>query len=101
MQVFRENRLLRFLLCHCLAGIAVGWGLVATLLFTNAGGLGDLVFGSDDPVVPVLMLLGGMAVTFGSAAMGTGVMSLPWREPSATPTARRDTARGAPGRGPQ
>lgn len=73
-----ENRILRFLLVHCLTGIAVGWMLVGALLFINAGGLADLVFGSDIPGLALAMLLGANALTFGSLAMGTGLMSMPY-----------------------
>ncbi len=85
-----ETCLLRFLIGHCLAGIAVGWMLVAALLFVNAGGLADLVFGSDVPILALAMLLGANALTFGSLAMGTGLMSMPYDD--GRPRRRREIA---------
>ena len=73
----RVPLLIRFLLLHAAIGIGAGWLMLAGLLATNAGGLANLVCGSAAPSLPLAMLMFGTAVTFGSAAMGAGVMMLP------------------------
>jgi len=71
-----NDPLLRFLLRHCLAGVLAGWTMVALLLGLDVAGLGTLVLTSDGWLVPLVMLLVFFAITFGSVAMGTAVMSL-------------------------
>ena len=93
MRMRPSSTLLRFLLAHCLVGVLIGAALVVLLLATNALGLADLVFGSDSPVLAIAMLLGANALTFGSLAMGTGVMSLPYDGPR--PRHRRERTRWA------
>jgi hypothetical protein len=70
--------LIRFLLLHAAIGIAAGWLVVAGLLATNAGGLADVVFHAAAPALPIAMLMFGTAITFGGAAMGAGIMLLPY-----------------------
>lgn len=70
------SELLRFLAGHLLVGIAVGWTLLGLLLWTNAMGLADLLWASNDWPLLLGLLLFGFAITFGSLAMGTGVMGL-------------------------
>jgi hypothetical protein len=74
----RAPRLIRFMLLHAAIGIAAGWLVVGGLLATNTGGLADLVFRSSVPALPLVMLMIGTAITFGSAAMGAGIMMLPY-----------------------
>ncbi len=73
---FRRHALLRFMLSHCLVGIAAGWGFVAGLLALDIGGLSALIFGSDEPALALALLLFGTAITFGSVAMGGAIMNL-------------------------
>lgn len=68
--------LLRFLLHHCLIGIAAGWMLLAGLLLTDAMGLASLIFTSSSWIEAMVLLLVFFAITFGSLSMGTGVMLL-------------------------
>ncbi len=76
IEFFRRHALLRFMLAHCLVGIAAGWGFVAGLLALDIGGLAGLIFGSDEPALALALLLFGTAITFGSVAMGGAIMNL-------------------------
>lgn len=67
--------LIRFLILNALIGVAIGWGLVAGLLWLDAGGLGTLVLRSDSPILAVAVLGVFFSITFGSVAMGTAVMT--------------------------
>ena len=71
-----RTELVLFLLRHCRAGVAAGWLTLALLLWTDVGRLGTLVGASDLWPLPLLMLLAAFAVTFGSVAMGAGIMGL-------------------------
>nr|WP_321444881.1 hypothetical protein [uncultured Cohaesibacter sp.] len=65
--------------------LAINWiiGLVATviiftgLILTNAAGLQDLIFGSEEPIIPMALLFFGLLITICSVAMGMAVMMLP------------------------
>lgn len=76
VEFFRRHALLRFMLAHCLVGIAAGWGFVVGLLALDIGGLAGLIFGSDEPALALALLLFGTAITFGSVAMGGAIMNL-------------------------
>lgn len=76
LEFFRRHALLRFMLSHCLVGIAAGWGFVAGLLALDIGGLAGLIFGSDAPALALALLLFGTAITFGSVVMGGAIMSI-------------------------
>ncbi|WP_201153692.1 hypothetical protein [Rhodothalassium salexigens] len=67
--------MLRFLLHHCLVGIAVGWTFMAALLALDIGALRTLIWQSDVTVLALGLLAFFLAITFGSLAMGTAVMS--------------------------
>lgn len=68
------TRFNKFLLKHLCKGIAFGWGLLAMFLISNLGGVGSLIFTSSNSVMAVGLLGLGFAITFGSCAMGIGVM---------------------------
>jgi len=72
----QRHELLRFLAGHLVVGLAAGWTLLALLLWTDVGGLATLLWESPDWPLLLAMLAFGFAITFGSLAMGTGVMSL-------------------------
>ncbi|TLP43376.1 hypothetical protein FDK21_17600 [Cohaesibacter sp. CAU 1516] len=65
--------------------LAINWviGLFATiivfvgLILTNAAGLQDLIFGSDEPLIPMALLFFGLLITICSVAMGMAVMMVP------------------------
>ncbi|MCW5770886.1 MAG: hypothetical protein KIT16_04560 [Rhodospirillaceae bacterium] len=71
-----RHPLLKFMLGHCLVGIAAGWSFVAGMLAFDVGGLAALIFGSASPGLALALLLFGTAVTFGGVAMGGAIMSL-------------------------
>lgn len=65
--------------------LAINWliGFLATvivflgLLITNAAGLQDLIFGSDEPLIPMALLFFGLLITICSVAMGVAIMMVP------------------------
>lgn len=65
-----------FLVWHCLAGVVAGWTVVGGLLWSDVAGVGRLVMTSDLFPVPLVMLLGAFAITFGSVAIGSAIMGL-------------------------
>lgn len=74
---FRElPHLLRFLAINASFGIVIGGVAATALLWWDIGGLGTLFANSRHPFIAGLLLYGGFAVTFGSAAMGTAVLFL-------------------------
>lgn len=73
-------RLLRHLALSLAIGVTVGMAFALMLLAMNVSQIRDLVFGSSDPVLALVMLLILNALTFGSLAMGTGIMHLPWHD---------------------
>jgi hypothetical protein len=72
-----KNPLFRLLVWNWLAGAAVAVMLFTGLISTNTMHLRDLILESDQPVVPVAMLVAGFLVTFSSVAMGTAIMMMP------------------------
>ena len=72
----RLPRIVRFLALHCLMGTALGAGFAGLLMMINLGGLMDLIATSDQPALPIAMLVVGCALTFGSATMAAAVMSI-------------------------
>lgn len=92
------NPLLRLLAVNALSGSFVALVVVGGLFASNAGGLYDLVAGSSDPAVPVILLVFGFIITLGSAAMGTAVMMLPRDGSDERGSGRRERAfRATPG----
>jgi hypothetical protein len=74
----RTPQLLRFLAAHMGFGIAVGIAFASLVVMTNTAGLNDLLTGDEHPYIAIAMLNIMCALTFGSLAMGIGVMTLPW-----------------------
>lgn len=66
-------RLVRYLVRHMIIGVVSGWIFSASLLVFNIGGLGDLISGSPAGALAAVMLFIVMAITWGSAAMGTAI----------------------------
>lgn len=73
----REREFLVFLARHALAGIAVGWLLLAAVVWFDVASIGSLLWTTDAPVLTLLLAAGGFGVTFGSLAMGTAIFLLP------------------------
>lgn len=81
--------LLSFLLGHLLVGVLAGWMVLGLLLWFDVAGLWSLIAESDSAGLVLALLAFGFAVTFGSLAMGTGVMGLTTPRPPRAPPARR------------
>lgn len=95
------NPLIRLLAWNWLAGAAAAVTLMVGILATNAMHLRDLILGSDNPVVPIVMLLFGFLVTFCSVAMGSAIMGLGQSDDPTGGRGQRDTAEGGDGWVPQ
>jgi hypothetical protein len=61
---------------NCAIGIAGGWTSLAAIIVTDTAHLRTLIWNEDSPVVPIVLLATGFAITFGSAAMGAAVMAM-------------------------
>ncbi len=75
------TRIHKLLLWSLLKGVLVGWALLALLLILNLGGIRDLIVSSSDTVLATFLLAVGFAITFGNAAMGHAVMTIPRKKP--------------------
>jgi hypothetical protein len=67
---FFEQKLVRYLIRHCLTGMMVGWSLLLALIWLDLAGIGSLIRGSDAGPLALTMLAFAFAITFGSAGMG-------------------------------
>lgn len=92
MEFFRAP-LVKFLAVHLAVGIGAGWTVLGLLFWIDVGGMRSLIVNSGDTFVAVAMLAIFFALTFGSLAMGTGIMGL-GRGPSAGDNPRREPPRG-------
>jgi hypothetical protein len=68
--------LIRLLVVNCAAGVAAALLMLGGLLALNPGNLRALIFADRMGAVALGLLLFGLAVTFGSVAMGTAIMAL-------------------------
>jgi len=66
----------RYLFRNALAGAAIGVLVVAAILVFDVGGVGTLLFGGDDTIVGLVLLVWFFGLTFASVAMGSAVMAL-------------------------
>jgi len=67
-------RLVRFILRNIALGVGIGWTLLAAILWSDMGGLYSLISHSSNGFIPLYLLFGGFAVTFGPAAVATAVL---------------------------
>jgi hypothetical protein len=67
----------RLLAINWLIGAFVAVLVLGGLLWFDTGGLRSLVLASDQPWLPILVLLAGLMITLCSAAMGAAIMALP------------------------
>ncbi len=67
-------RLVRFILRNIALGVGVGWALLSALLWSDMGGIHTLIAHSANGFIPLYLLYGGFAVTFGPAAVATAVL---------------------------
>lgn len=72
----RRHRLLHLLAVNGLAGTVAGIVAAAGLLLLNVGGLGTLVAGAEEPILPVALMTFGFVVTLASVAMGSAIMRI-------------------------
>ena len=72
--------LFKYVLVSAGDGIAAGWTFLLILLWTDIGGLGDLVHRSDDGPMALLILLVSFGVTFSYVGIGWRVMVLLGRD---------------------
>jgi hypothetical protein len=70
--------LLKHLARNLVMGIVAGWITLALLLVTNTNGLQDVVFGASSPLLPLVLLIFGFSLTFGSLSMGASIMMMPY-----------------------
>ncbi len=71
-----EKTVVLFLLRHLALGASGGFAFGAVLLGLDFANLFTLIRQSEEPFLWLLMLFFGLFVTFGSAGMGVGIMSL-------------------------
>jgi hypothetical protein len=71
-----NDELIRFFMGHLMVGLIAGEGMLAGLLLLDVGGLRTMIWSSSDKVIALGLLIVFFALTFGSLAMGTGVMGL-------------------------
>lgn len=77
----RVPRLLRFLGLHLALGLAIGVAFSSLVIMSNVSGIKTLIAESSSPYLAVALLYAMNALTFGSLAMGIGVMTLPMAGP--------------------
>ncbi|MGQ9369589.1 hypothetical protein [Azospirillum sp. ST 5-10] len=71
-----EKPLVYYLLQHLVSGIAGAVVLATGILLFDIANLGTLVTTSEHWVAALVLLYAGLGITFGSVAMGIGVMML-------------------------
>ena len=67
----------RLLAINWLIGAFAAGLVLGGLLWLDTGGLRSLILASDQPWLPVAVLLAGLMITLCSAAMGAAIMALP------------------------
>lgn len=72
----KERDALLFLAKHLAAGLAAGLAFCAAMLWLNVGGLRTLLVAADSVGIGLYLFIGSICITFGSVAMGVGIMSL-------------------------
>jgi hypothetical protein len=75
---FQMPTLIRFLGLHLATGLAIGVIVASLMIMSNLAGLKDLLDEAQDPFVAIFLLYAFNALTFGSVAMGIGIMTLPY-----------------------
>ena len=75
MSLLRQP-LIRLLAVNLTAGIAIAVLMLGGLMALNPGGLRDLILADRESIAALGLLMFGLLITFGSAAMGTAIMTL-------------------------
>ena len=73
-----EKEAVFFLLNHLLSGMAGAVVLGLGLLLCDVANLRTLIFSSESVFAASFLLFASLMITFGSVAMGIGIMSLGW-----------------------
>ena len=73
-----EKEAVFFLLNHLLSGMAGAVVLGLGLLLCDVANLRTLIFASESAFVAGFLLFASLMITFGSVAMGIGIMSIGW-----------------------
>jgi hypothetical protein len=68
--------LFRLLLSNLAAGMTAALVMFGGLLLLNPANLRGLILSDQSPEIALLLLLFGLVLTFGSAAMGTAIMTI-------------------------
>lgn len=71
-----RDPIFRLLLINLGAGCAAALLLFGGLLLLNPSHLRDLILSDQSPTIALVLLLFGFVITFGSAAMGTAIMTI-------------------------
>ena len=72
----RKAGLLGYMAQHLLAGVLAGILFGVLVLVTDLGHIRTLVMDSPDGIATAVLMFFGLMVTFGSVAMGVGIMNL-------------------------
>ena len=71
-----KDPLFRLLLINGLAGAAIAALVFVGIFAANIGNLRVLVFSAEDPIIPMVMLAFGLAITLVSVVIGSAIMLL-------------------------
>jgi hypothetical protein len=72
----QEKEPLKFLGQHLVYGVAAALAFGGAVLVTDLSHIRALIMDSANPVMVLALMFFGLIVTFGSVAMGVGIMSL-------------------------
>lgn len=75
-KLFDRNPLLKLLAINGAIGVSISLLILVGLLVGDVGHLRSLISRSQDPVVPLVLLAGGLIITMTSVVMGAAVMML-------------------------
>lgn len=76
LDILPRDPLYRLLLVNLMGGLGAAIILCSGLLLINPGHLRELILSDRSPEIALLLLLFGFAITLGSAAMGTAIMTI-------------------------
>jgi hypothetical protein len=72
--------MLRFLAVNALVGAGLGLFVGLAILWLDIGGVGTSLSRSPHPVLPALMMVVPLALTFAAAVTASAVMLMPYRK---------------------
>ncbi|MBO6510505.1 MAG: hypothetical protein JJ979_18835 [Roseibium sp.] len=71
-----KDPLLRLLAINALIGVGIASLVLIGIIWSNIGNLRTLVFASDNPLLPLVMLAVALVITLASVVMGSAIMLL-------------------------